>query len=112
MVYPFSNGGCVVGYISNTIWQFFLLKMEKNVELERICKVIVLLRKLSEYQDDLNDFVNEISDNDDNYHEFVMEKLQQPFSAYFDAIKENLADMLVIDYAFTKKKRLPYKFIG
>lgn len=105
MVYPFSNGGCVVGYISNTIWQFFLLKMETNVELERIDKLIVLLRELSEYHNEIDDFVyDEISGKDDDYHEYAMAKLNETFSAYFDAIKDNL-DMLVVDFAFSSRKK-------
>lgn len=75
--------------------------MEKD--LERLNESIVLLRKLSEYQDKLGEFVKEISDEDDNYYEFMMEKFQQPFSDYFGAIKDNLVDMLIVDFAFIKK---------
>ncbi len=77
--------------------------MEKD--LERLNESIVLLRKLSEYQDKLSELVKEISDEDDNYYESMMEKFQQPFSDYFDAIKGNLVDILIVDFAFTRNTK-------
>lgn len=92
--------------LANTNGTFFFAKyIQMEKDLERIDKLIVLLRELSEYQDKLNRFVlNEISDNND-YHEFIMDKFQQPFSTYFDAIKDNLLDMLIVDFAFTRNTK-------